>query len=220
MGGDDFLSALDEPARGALEAAGRRRCFPRGAALFHAREATDHVVVLMSGRVKVTRVSEGGHETVLAFRGPGDLLGEQSGIDAEPRSATVTAVEDVEALVVSATHWRAFTERTPPAAARLVEILNRRLREADRLRLEYGSLDTVGRVAARLIELVERFGEPTDDGFRIDLPLSQEELAGWVGSSREAVAKALHTLRSAGWLRTERRSITVLDLEALERRSA
>ena len=74
-------------------------------------------------------------------------------------------------------------------------------------------------MAARLVELAERYGEPAARGLRIGLPLSQEELAGWTGSSREAVSKALQTLRNVGWVVTERRRITVLDLEALRRRS-
>ena len=66
-----------------------------------------------------------------------------------------------------------------------------RLRDADRKRIEFGAYDTTGRVAARLVELAERFGEPTEDGLRIGLPFSQDELAGWTGASREAVSKAL-----------------------------
>jgi CRP-like cAMP-binding protein len=54
---------------------------------------------------------------------------------------------------------------------------------------------------------------------RIDLPITQEELASWVGSSREGVNKALHTLRGLRWVETERRAITVLDMEALRKRA-
>jgi CRP-like cAMP-binding protein len=94
-----------------------------------------------------------------------------------------------------------------------------RLREADRKRVEFGASDTIGRVAARLVELAQRYGRPAERGVRIDLPITQEELASWVGSSREGVNKALHTLKGLRWVETERRSITVLDLEALRRRA-
>jgi CRP/FNR family cyclic AMP-dependent transcriptional regulator len=85
--------------------------------------------------------------------------------------------------------------------------------------VEFGTSDTIGRVAARLVELAERYGRPSEHGVRIDLPITQEELASWVGSSREGVNKALHTLRGLHWVETERRSITVLDVEALRRRA-
>jgi hypothetical protein len=70
----------------------------------------------------------------------------------------------------------------------------------------------------RLVELAERFGERTGDAFRITLPLSQQELAGWTGASREAVSKALYQLRSPGYIETARRGITVLDIAALRKR--
>ncbi|HXV53707.1 MAG TPA: helix-turn-helix domain-containing protein, partial [Solirubrobacterales bacterium] len=66
----------------------------------------------------------------------------------------------------------------------------------------------------------ERYGEPTEDGVVITLPISQEELAGWTGSSRESVAQALSSLRGLGAIRTERRKIIVRDAEALGRQSA
>jgi CRP/FNR family cyclic AMP-dependent transcriptional regulator len=77
-----------------------------------------------------------------------------------------------------------------------------KLRDADRKRIEFGAHDTTGRVAARLVEMAERFGQPAADGVKIGLPFSQDELAGWTGASREAVSKALGVLRSAAEIRT------------------
>ena len=214
-----FLAVLDEDERSDLLARSHRRRYRRGAPVFHEGGGSDGVVVVLSGRVKVSTVTADGKEVVLAFRGPGDLLGELSAIDGEARSATVGALEPVEAAVVPASEFRAFLAAHSRVAILLLEMLARRLRDADRKRVEFGAHDTLGRVAARLVELAERYGEPAPDGVRITLPLSQEELAGWTGSSREAVGKALHALRGLGWVRTERRRITVLHLEALRRRS-
>jgi CRP-like cAMP-binding protein len=215
-----FVGALDPAQSEALRERGVPRRFRKGHALFHQGGSSDRVVVILGGRVKVSTLTEEGKEIVLAFRGPGDLLGELSAIDGEPRSATVEAVEDVEALAVPASDFRSYLIAHPEVALMLLQTLSRRLRDADRKRVEYGAHDTVGRVAARLVELAERYGEPVTRGIRIGLPLSQEELAGWTGASREAVSKALQTLRKVGWVLTERRRITVLDVEALRRRSA
>jgi CRP-like cAMP-binding protein len=214
-----FLAALDEPERADLLERGRRRRYRRGAVVFHEGGGSDAIVVVLAGRVKVSTATADGKEVVLAFRGPGDLLGELSAIDGDARSATVGALEPVEAAVVSASEFRAFLSAHPRVAILLLEMLARRLRDADRKRVEFGAHDTLGRVAARLVELADRYGEPVTDGVRITLPLSQEELAGWTGSSREAVGKALHALRGLGWVRTERRRITVLEMEPLRRRS-
>jgi CRP-like cAMP-binding protein len=215
-----FLAVLDPDQSKDLERVGVRRRFRRGQALFHQRGSPDRVVILLRGRVKVTRVTDEGKEIVLAIRGPGDLLGELSAIDGEPRSATVEAVEPVEALAISSRDFRSFLIGHPEVSLLLLQMISHRLRDADRVRVEYGAHDTVGRVSARLVELAERYGEPVGGGVRIGLSLSQEELAGWTGASREAVARALRTLRDVGWVATERRRITVLDLEALRRRSA
>jgi CRP-like cAMP-binding protein len=215
-----FLGLLGPDQRAALEAVGVKRRFRTGQALFHQGGSPDRVVVLLSGRVKVARLTDEGKEIVLAFRGAGDLLGELSAIDGEPRSATVEAVETVEALAVPSRDFRSWLIAHPEIGLLLLQMISHRLRDADRIRVEYGAHDTVGRVSARLVELAEQYGEPDARGIRIGLALSQEELAGWTGASREAVARALRTLREVGWVLTERRRITVLDLEALRRRSA
>jgi CRP/FNR family transcriptional regulator, cyclic AMP receptor protein len=203
-----------------LHARGVVRRFPRGNALFHEHQASDRVMLLTAGRVKIASTSADGRESVLAFRGPGEVLGELSAIDGKPRSAGVTAVDPVVALVIPAPAFRAFLERSPRASLWILERVITRLREADRKRAEFGASDTIGRVAARLVELASEYGrELPRGGVRIDLPITQEELASWVGSSREGVNKALHTLRGLGWVETERRAITVLDMEALKKRA-
>ena len=215
-----FLGALSAPERDALEERASRRRHARGAPLFHENDESDSVVVVLAGRVKVSTVTDDGREVVLAFRGPGDLVGELSAIDRRPRSATMSAVEPVEALTLAASEFRAFLHAHPRVAILLLEMLTRRLRDADRKRVEFAAHDTVGRVSARLVELAETHGRAAGGGVEITLPLSQEELAGWTGASREAVGKALQLMRGLGWVATQRRRITVLDLEALRARSA
>ena len=84
----------------------------------------------------------------------------------------------------------------------------------------FASLTTLGRVAERLLELADRFGIEDDGCVRIELRLSQEELAGWTGASLESVGRALATMRSLHWIETRRREIRILDVEALRRATA
>jgi len=215
----EYLAILTPEEFAAFELCGRRRRFRRGEALFSEGDRSDWVAALISGRVKVSSFTELGTEVVLAILEPGALLGELSALDEQPRSATVSALEPVEALAVPVAEFTRFLETYPRAAYQLLRLLSGRLRDADRKRIEFGSHDTLGRVARRLMELAERFGEPVTRGVRISIPLSQQELAGWAGSSREAVAKALRTMRDRGWIETRRREITVTDLDALRRRA-
>lgn len=213
---EDFWSALDAPAAQALTACGTLRTFTRGRALFYEGQLPDQVMVLRAGRVKVSVSTQSGREVVLAFRGPGELVGEQSAVDGEPRSASIVAVEEVEALVLTHHGFLAFLADHPPAALALLRILSRRLREADEKRIEFSTFTTIGRVAARLLELSDRYGTEEDGMVRIALPLSQEELAGATGSSLESVGRALQTMRSLKCVETRRREIWVRDRQALE----
>ncbi|MFB9321874.1 Crp/Fnr family transcriptional regulator [Cryptosporangium minutisporangium] len=197
----------------------RPRSWQRGEVLFGEADESDSVLVLVSGRVKAYSSTGGGTEVMLAVRGPGSLIGELAAIDQRPRSATVEALEPVTALVLPLGAFQEYLRAHGRVALLLAQTLAERLRDADRKRIEFGAHDTLGRVAARLVELADRFGQPTEEGMRIGLPLSQDELAGWIGSSREAVAKALGTLRADGTLRTSRRTVVIHDLPALRARA-
>lgn len=215
-----FLALLSDGDRDALLVRGGRRRFARGEHLMHQGEPGDRVIVLLEGHVKASYVDSEGRELVLSFRGPGDVLGELTFTHGEPRSSNVTAIEPVEARALAASEFRAYLEDRPTAALTLIDVISRRFRDANRARAQFGDLDTVGRVAARLIELCERYGDPTGSGIEIALPVSQEDLGSWTASSRASVAGALRTMREQGWIKTERRRITVLDLPALSRRAA
>jgi len=213
-----FFEELDSRDRDAIASASRRRQYAAGSTLMYEGQEGTEVLVLLTGRVKVSYLTRDGREVILDFRGPGDLLGEMAVVDGNPRSNTVTAIESVEALAMSAAAFTALVTHSPTLANQLLQNMIRRFRDSDRKLIEFGASQTAGRVAARLVEMVQRFGTATPSGHVIDLPISQDELAGWTGASREAVAKALHALRELGLITTDRRRFTVVDLEGLERR--
>jgi CRP/FNR family transcriptional regulator, cyclic AMP receptor protein len=215
-----FLSLLDEMERTAVLELGTRREFPRGAVLMYEGEPGERVIILEAGRVKVTRIEPGGHETMLSIRDPGDLVGEVSLIDERPRLATVTALERVRALVIASSLFRGHLERTPRVAVALLEVEIRRFRETTLKRSQFAASDTIGRLAARIVELCERYGTEREDGIEIDLALTQEDIAAWTGASRAGVAKAFQTLRELGWIQTHRRRLLIRELDALRRRAA
>jgi CRP-like cAMP-binding protein len=169
--------------------------------------------------VKATCVTRAGHEAILAFRGPGDLIGELAMIDQRPHSSTVISLEPVDALVIPTGRFRAFIEQRPAAAVALMRTVVDRFRDTDRRLVEFTASDALARVASRLLELADAHGVRTDRGLTIALHLSQEELAGWAGCSVKAVVNALQTLRRLGLVETGRRQITILDLDGLQARA-
>jgi CRP/FNR family transcriptional regulator, cyclic AMP receptor protein len=215
-----FLAVLTPAEVGELEARSRPRRFAKGSTLISEGEIPRRVVILLSGRVKVSHFAADGREVVLTARGPGELIGEISVVDGRPCSATVTAFEAVEALVVEAAAFTRYLDEHPRVTRLLLSATVQKLRDSDRKRVEFGIHDTEGRVARRLVELAEEYGQQAEGGVSITLPLTQQELAGWTSASREAVSKALGSLRACGWVSTDRRRVTVHDIEALRRRAS
>lgn len=217
---ESFAVLLQPQDWSALQLMGRTVAFPPRSVLMYQDEPAERVITLLKGRVKVSRGSADGQELLLSIRGPGDILGALPLVDHQPSSVSVVALEAVRALAIEARAFRRYMNVNPAVGMVLLEVLSHRLRDDMLKRAQCMALDTIGRVAARLVELAGRYGEQSDQGIVIGLPISQEELAAWAGASHAGVAKALQLLRELGWITTERRRITVRDLPALQRRSA
>ena len=156
-----------------------------------------------------------------ALTGPGELLGEASGVRDRVRSASATAIESVEGLVIPVGSFRSFLADHQHATEALLDLALGRLHVSDVRLVEFATSDSLGRVTSRLIELVERFGTRRDRGeIELALPITQEELAHWSASSLESTARALRTLRELGLIETHRRRLVVLDLDRLRPHSA
>jgi CRP/FNR family cyclic AMP-dependent transcriptional regulator len=217
-----FLGRLDPDQQAQLLGLGRARRYPGGSILFFEGDEAHDVLVVRSGELKVAHTVEG-HEVVLDVLTGGDVLGELSAIDGRPRSATATALTPAEVTSIPVGAFMVFLAEHPAVGLVLLRCVAGRLREASRRQVEYGALDALGRVCRRLIELIDRYGAPAapgTPGVRITAPLTQGDIAAWAGLSREAVVRALHSLRTLGWVATTPRSITVLDLDAVAGRAA
>jgi CRP-like cAMP-binding protein len=215
----EFWAALDAAQQAALRAAGRPRQYPVKSPLVYQGDESDHVIIIERGWAKVTSATEDGHDVVLAVRGPGDLLAESAVLGGRPRTATVTALSPVRALVVPAARFTGFLDDHPDVWMLVTGTFVKRLDDSDRrLRAHVTSRGT-RRLAMLLAELAERSVQhvpPAPDGsIEIGPPLSQEELGSWMDASRETVARAMHGLRREGLIRTGWRRITVVNLPGL-----
>ncbi|HEX9889629.1 MAG TPA: Crp/Fnr family transcriptional regulator [Nitriliruptorales bacterium] len=212
-----LLGALSERERLGLLSLARQRSFDGGDILLRQGETASHLFVLTHGRVKVVASTPDGQPILLAVRGPGDALGELAILDGSPRSASAIAFEPVRALSVPTDAFRRYLTEHPLVMMRLLQVLSKLLRRADDVIVEQGTTVTEQRVARRLLELAADHGEVDDDGsVRVTLRLSQEDLAGWVGASREGVNKILAGLRDRGILETGRQRLTILDVDGLK----
>ncbi len=211
-----YWDALSPAERADLRKRGRVREYEPDTVIFREEDSSVYVLIIMTGWVKASLVSLEGHEIILGVRGAGDIVGERAALWHEPRSADVYALNKVTGLVISNDDFLDFLEHNRPAERTLLHLVSNRLDEAvHRLRL-FGSAHGSQRLASLLLELIDQHGVEDFDGTTtITLPLSQEELAGWVNCSRETVARALRPWRTARIVRTGRRQIVVLDVAAL-----
>ena len=129
-----FWNSLADPERDALAAAGVEEFFRAGAVLCRAGEDTSQVMIIDSGWVRVSVREPGGAEKILAVRGQGDVVGERAALTTLVRSATVTALDEVSAMVVPAERFAEFLRSHPRAAEMLQRQVTER-REEDRARL-------------------------------------------------------------------------------------
>jgi CRP-like cAMP-binding protein len=220
-GWQSFLESLEERDRATLLELGHRRNWRRGEALFYADDRADSAIIITGGLVKIHKITAAGAEVVLGLSGPGDMLGEISAVSEALRSASATALQPAEGFAIAVPELRAFLAQHPRATLGLLAMTIRRLYSADERRLEFATAESLARVASRLVELAERFGQRFEGGVvEVALPITQEELASWSASSRESTARSLRTLRELGVIETKRMRLTVLDLNGLKLHSA
>ena len=219
VGQTPFLRQLGPDDADALVKLTRPRKVARSEPILRAGAAGDDVVLVLSGRVKLVAYGADHREVVLAIRGPGELIGDMAALGGQRRSASAIAVDEVEAGFMHGDELRTFLRDHPDAALVLIRMLVRRLSEATRDVVDMATRDSVGRIAKRLLELAAEHGTPSAGGTRIELSLSQDELARWTGATRETVSRALRLMRQLGWVATNHRTITVLDPVALRERA-
>lgn len=190
---------------------------PAGAIIFNEGGSSTSVYAIVSGRVRIEVSTPAGSRLVIAAKGPGEIFGEFGALDGAPRSATALAIEPVSLVQLATAGFLELLEREPALSVSLLRTLSGQLRQAVRRVTLRNSADTTTRLAHRLADLADRFGEYNDETIDIDLTITQDDLAGWIGATRESTARSLRSLRERGLVVTARKRITVPDVEALRR---
>jgi CRP/FNR family transcriptional regulator, cyclic AMP receptor protein len=212
-----FWGQLPERERQLLQSAGRARIFPPDATVCAQGDLATHVFVLVSGWVKVTVVTGGGQQSLLALRGNGDVVGELAGEVAGCRTATVKTIGQVRSIIVPHPRFVTFLDTNPAAAGAYRHALTERWNDtAESLRIQSIS-SGAERLARLLLELAAEHGRGDEHHTTIELPLSQEELASLASASRATVTRALGAWRRRRLVETSPRHITITDRDALAR---
>ena len=214
-----IFQGVEPAAAEALAATLESVDFPRGHVIFAEGEPGDRLYIIQSGKVKIGRKSPDGRENLLGIFGPSDMFGELSIFDPGPRTSTATTVTEVRALSMDRPALRQWIASRPEIAEQLLRVVARRLRRTNGMLADLIFTDVPGRVAKALLQLAQRFGSQEAGLLRVTHDLTQEEIAQYVGASRETVNKALADFAHRGWLRLEGKSVLILEPERLARRA-
>lgn len=212
-----FFASLSDSELNALAESLKRCTFAKGMVIFHKDSPGHTMYIIESGTVRIFLLSEAGQEISVNIYGPGDTFGELALLDGLPRSAGAVAMEKVVALALDRDDFLRHLRASPQMAQSIIEVLSARLRYTTNYAEHLAFLDVYGRVAAKLLELAERYGVGKG-GLEIELRLTQTELASWVGATRESVNKVLGTFREQGLITVERHKITILNQQRLKER--
>ena len=212
-----FAGLSDEEAR-ELMAVARRRTFRAGEVIFHRDDPGQVLYIIKEGKVKICLISPDGQEISLVVFGKGEYFGELSLLDGLPRSADAIALEKVECYSLQRSDFHNAIMKNPRISIQVLEVLSKRLRNTDQQVEDLIFLDVYGRVAKKLLELAETHGTKVDDGTRIEVRLTQQELASMVGASRESVNKVMGYFMDKQFISTDRHRITIHRMADLKRR--
>ena len=213
-----LFSALDDDASHALRASMVALKLNKGQILFKEGEEGDRLYVVVHGKIKLGTTSADGRENLLSILGPGEMFGELSLFDPEPRTSTATAVTDARLVSLAHDAVMGLVTSSPQTSLELLRRLAQRLRKSNEVLADLVFADVPGRVAKAIMDLGERFGVQKEDGLHVNHDLTQEELAQLVGASRETVNKALADFAARGWVKLEPRAVLVTDVERVTKR--
>lgn len=205
-----LFEEVDEQQVRQLLAAARRRRFAKGETVFHEGDPGESLHLIDKGFLAVRVTTPGGEVATLRVLRPGQHFGDLAMLSSERRSATVTALDKSETLELPATTIREFSSEHRSFERAMARVIAHQLRNQSQQLLEAMYLPVPRRLARRLAELSDLYDAPV-------VPLTQDDLAGISGTTRQTVNQLLTEWREAGVVELGRGRVTVLDRDRLDR---
>ena len=210
-----MLSSVPTAKLGELSQLLVARTYRRNEIIFHRGDPGGSLHIIESGQVKILIQSEEGEELLVDILQEGDFFGELAVLDGYPRTATALALRNTSTKMLGREQFLKFLRGSADAAVSVCMALSERLRESDERLAEIVFFDLSERLGRRLLRLARTYGRRTAEGIVLDIPLSQRELAAFVGATRQSVNKALSQWEKDGIVRRDGRSLILLDPQRL-----
>jgi len=204
-----LFADLDDADLESLIAVATRRKFSKDAVIFFEHDPGDSLFMILSGRVKVTILSDDGREIILSVLGENDLFGEMSLLDNEPRSATAIVTEDTEVVILHQKEFLSIVEKRPRVLVLLLAVLSSRLRKANHQIGSLALLDVYGRVASVLLDMAKESGVRLKDGRVCFRRPTHQEIANMIGATRETVSRMISDLHRQGYIEISGKNVII-----------
>jgi CRP/FNR family transcriptional regulator, cyclic AMP receptor protein len=208
-----LFQGLSIPAFERIAELAARRNYQAGEIIFSQGDPGDALFAVVTGKIRISAGGADGREIFLNIMEPGDTFGEIALLDGGTRTATATTTTPSELVSIRREHFNGLLQREPGVALELLRLCGERLRWTSGLVEDAALLDAPARLAKRLLNLGEFHGQRTGAG--IKLRISQEELAGFLGVSRQAVNQHLQEWKVLGWVGLARGVVTICDESSL-----
>jgi len=192
-----------------------RRPYAEGSVIFSQGDPGDALYGVVTGKVRISASAPDGKEMFLNIMEPGDTFGEIALLDGNPRTATASATALSELLIIARDPFLGLLQREPTLSVHLLRLLCQRIRWTSGLAEDSALLALPARLARRLLSLGKLHGHQTLNG--VHLVISQEDVARFLGISRQVVNQYLQGWKANGWVELGRGKMTILDAQALQR---
>ncbi|MFA5809333.1 MAG: Crp/Fnr family transcriptional regulator [Thermoleophilia bacterium] len=192
-----------------------KRKLKKNTVVFHENDPASTFYLVKTGMVKIYKASADGREQVLTILGDGQIFGDVPAFDGGPYPASAATMSDSEIYLIRREDLNEVVRRHPEIALKIIRVLGLRLRQTLELVRDLSFKQVPHRLAGLLFRLADDYGTETEKGILIDLPLSRQELADIVGTSRETVTRELKKMEKLRMLELNRRLITITDGDRL-----
>ncbi len=207
----DLFERLTPGQLSRLESHCRMRKFPRKTLIYLPADHADGVLLLASGRAKISALTEDGKQAILAFIEPGELFGELAVVDSGVREEYAETCEPSVVILIAAEQVRRLMQEYPHISIGVTKLIGLRRRRIERRLKSLLFRSNRQRLVHLLLELAEQYGIPSKEGIRLGIKLSHQDLASVIGSTRETVTITLGELQAEGHLRVGRQKIVLTD---------
>ena len=210
---NSLFRGLPEQTIAQIAALAARRTYKADSVVVMRGDPGDALYGVITGRVRISASGAGGKEIFLNIMEPGDAFGEIALLDGQPRTAAATTIAATELMIIRREDFLALVKREPQLAVHLIELLCKRVRWTSEQSEDSSLLSVPARLAKRLLGLASSHGRKTAAGAQ--LKITQEDLAQFLGLSRQIVNKYLQTWKKQGWITLGRGSVTLENERAL-----